>query len=88
MSTLWLSICAANAVCFILFALDKNFAGNARRRIPETTLHVATLAFAAPAAWLAIFYLRHKNRRTSFMVVTLAITIVQLCAAYCFRHYF
>ncbi|MBC6699859.1 DUF1294 domain-containing protein [Hymenobacter puniceus] len=66
-----------NLLCFLLFALDKQKAQNNQRRIPEKTLHFATLPGAAPGAWAAILLLHHKNRKSAFWGITLALTLLQ-----------
>jgi uncharacterized membrane protein YsdA (DUF1294 family) len=66
-----------NALCFLLFFLDKQKARRGQRRIAEKTLHLATLAGAAPGAWAAILLLHHKNRKASFWGITLLLTVVQ-----------
>ena len=71
-----------NALCFLLFALDKRKAQHGQRRISEKTLHLATLPGAAPGAWAAIFLLHHKNRKAAFWSVTLLITLLQGAALY------
>jgi uncharacterized membrane protein YsdA (DUF1294 family) len=65
-----------NALCFLLFALDKRKAQQGQRRIPEKTLHLATLPGAALGAWAAIFLLHHKNRKAAFWGVTLLLTLL------------
>ena len=71
-----------NALCFLLFFLDKRKAQRGQRRISEKTLHLATLAGAAPGAWAAIFLLHHKNRKVAFWGVTLLLTLLQGVAWY------
>jgi uncharacterized membrane protein YsdA (DUF1294 family) len=66
-----------NAACFLLFALDKHKARRGQRRIPERTLHLATLPGAALGAWAAIFLLHHKNRKAAFWGITLLLTLLQ-----------
>jgi uncharacterized membrane protein YsdA (DUF1294 family) len=66
-----------NVLCFLLFALDKQKAQRKQRRIAEKTLHLATLAGAAPGAWAAIWLLHHKNRKATFWGVTLGLTLLQ-----------
>ncbi|RZJ94224.1 MAG: DUF1294 domain-containing protein [Hymenobacter sp.] len=77
-----------NALCFILFALDKRKAQQGQRRISEKTLHLATLLGAAPGAWAAIFLLHHKNRKAAFWSITLLITLLQGTAFYFAMHHF
>jgi uncharacterized membrane protein YsdA (DUF1294 family) len=71
-----------NALCFLLFFLDKRKAQRGQRRIPEKTLHLATLPGAAPGAWAAIFLLHHKNRKAAFWSITLLLTVLQAVAGY------
>jgi uncharacterized membrane protein YsdA (DUF1294 family) len=71
-----------NALCFLLFALDKRKAQRGQRRISERTLHLATLPGAAPGAWAAIFLLHHKNRKAAFWSITLLITLLHGAALY------
>jgi uncharacterized membrane protein YsdA (DUF1294 family) len=71
-----------NALCFLLFFLDKRKARRGQRRISEKTLHLATLAGAAPGAWVAILLLHHKNRKASFWGITLLLTVLQGAAWY------
>jgi uncharacterized membrane protein YsdA (DUF1294 family) len=67
----------SNLLCFLLFFLDKQKAQRGQRRISEKTLHLATLAGAAPGAWAAIFLLHHKNRKAAFWSITLLLTVLQ-----------
>jgi uncharacterized membrane protein YsdA (DUF1294 family) len=84
MQILVLALLFFNALCFLLFFLDKQKARRGQRRISEKTLHLATLAGAAPGAWAAIFLLHHKNRKSAFWGVTLLLTILQGAALYLF----
>ena len=79
-----LSLLFLNALCFLLFFLDKRKAQRGQRRISERTLHLATLAGAAPGAWAAIFLLHHKNRKAAFWSVMLLLTVLQGAALYFF----
>ena len=71
-----------NTLCFLLFFLDKRKAQRGQRRISEKTLHLATLAGAAPGAWAAILLLHHKNRKAAFWSITLLLTVLQGAALY------
>ena len=84
MQLLLIGLLFFNALCFLLFFLDKRKAQRGQRRISERMLHLATLAGAAPGAWAAIFLLHHKNRKAAFWSVTLFITLVQGAALYFF----
>jgi uncharacterized membrane protein YsdA (DUF1294 family) len=74
----------SNLLCFLLFFLDKQKAQRGQRRISEKTLHLATLAGAAPGAWAAIFLLHHKNRKSAFWSITLLLTVLQGVVLYLF----
>jgi uncharacterized membrane protein YsdA (DUF1294 family) len=74
----------SNLLCFLLFFLDKRKAQRGQRRISEKTLHLATLAGAAPGAWAAIFLLHHKNRKAAFWSITLLLTVLQGVVLYLF----
>lgn len=82
MQILLLTLLLFNALCFLLFFLDKRRAQRGQRRISEKTLHLATLAGAAPGAWAAIFLLHHKNRKATFWGITLLLTVLQGAALY------
>jgi uncharacterized membrane protein YsdA (DUF1294 family) len=76
MNFVWLIPCwyaLVSAAAFIAFALDKRAAARNRWRTPERTLHGLELLGGWPGALLAIFTLRHKNRKGSFLVVTFLI---------------
>jgi uncharacterized membrane protein YsdA (DUF1294 family) len=74
----------SNLLCFLLFFLDKQKAQRGQRRISEKTLHLATLAGAAPGAWAAILLLHHKNRKAAFWSITLLLTVLQGVVLYLF----
>ena len=82
MQPLLLILLFFNVLCFALFYLDKQKAQRGQRRISEKTLHLATLAGAAPGAWAAIFLLHHKNRKAAFWGITLLLTVLQGAAWY------
>ncbi|MBO2012160.1 DUF1294 domain-containing protein [Hymenobacter negativus] len=77
-----------NALCFLLFALDKRKAQRGQRRIAEKTLHLATLPGATPGAWAAILLLHHKNRKAAFWSITLVLTLLQGAVLYLAVPYF
>ena len=56
----------ASLLAFMAYALDKSAAIQGRRRIPESTLHVVSLACGWPGALLAQQLLRHKSSKASF----------------------
>ncbi len=74
------SYALASLITFIAFALDKRAAARNRWRTPERTHHGLELLGGWPGALLAIFMLRHKNRKGSFLVVTFLIAAVHIGA--------
>lgn len=54
---------------FHLYAVDKLAAKQGRRRTPEKTLHLLSLAGGWPGALLAQQLMRHKCTKTSFVAV-------------------
>lgn len=56
-------------VAFLAHALDKSAAVAGRRRTPEQTLHLLSLAGGWPGALLAQQLLRHKTRKQPFVAV-------------------
>lgn len=59
----------ASVVTFFAYGLDKASARSGRSRTPENTLHGLALVGGWPGAAIAQRALRHKNRKTSFLVV-------------------
>lgn len=62
-------IVAMSLITFVVYGIDKQRAGTARRRIPEQTLHLLALLGGWPGAWLAQRQFRHKTKKTSFQIV-------------------
>lgn len=77
-----------NLITYLTFAWDKRRAQQNKRRIPERQLHTLTLLGGSPGAWLAIFRLRHKNRKFSFLIITILISIIHVGVAYLYLYYF
>ena len=58
-----------SALTFIVYAVDKSRATRGAWRVRESTLHLLELAWGWPGALAAQVVLRHKCRKTSFMLV-------------------
>lgn len=70
-----------------LYARDKNAAARGLRRIPEKTLHFASLAGGWPAALLAAAYLHHKTLKQPFRNI-FSLTACGNCALLALYLYF
>lgn len=71
---------AVSIVAFIAYALDKSAAKNNRWRTQERTLHLLGLLGGWPGALLAQRVLRHKSKKTAFLLV-FWLTVLINCAA-------
>ncbi|MGA2499674.1 MAG: DUF1294 domain-containing protein [Tepidisphaeraceae bacterium] len=58
-----------SALTFIVYAVDKSRATRGAWRVRESTLHFLELAWGWPGALAAQAVVRHKRRKTSFMIV-------------------
>ena len=56
-------------ITYGVYALDKNAARRGRTRVPERTLHLLALCGGWPGALFAQQRLRHKTRKTTFLIV-------------------
>lgn len=65
-SPVWLNLMLINGITFTLFALDKNFAINGRRRIPERWLLIYSLFFGWLGGLIAQQLFRHKTHKQPF----------------------
>ena len=63
-------------ISFILMAIDKRRARSHQRRIPEAVLHLFELLGGVYGALLAMYTLRHKNRKISFFLITFLIFLL------------
>jgi len=71
---------AASAVAFLAYWFDKSAARNGRWRTPESTLHLYGVLCGWPGALAAQTLLRHKSKKTAFLL-TFWGTVVVNCAA-------
>jgi uncharacterized membrane protein YsdA (DUF1294 family) len=78
-----------SVVTFHRYAVDKTAAKNKRRRTPENTLHLLSLAGGWPGALLAQQLMRHKCAKSSFVRVfwiTVAVNIAVFVAVFVALH--
>jgi uncharacterized membrane protein YsdA (DUF1294 family)/cold shock CspA family protein len=70
----------ASIITYGIYARDKTAAQNAGWRVPESTLHLMSLVGGWPGALIAQVLLRHKTRKTSFLI-GYWLTVIVNCAA-------
>lgn len=69
---------AINIISSFVFILDKIKAGSKFRRTPELTLHFLEILGGVLSIFPLMFIIRHKNRKTSYFIVTAAIFSIWL----------
>jgi uncharacterized membrane protein YsdA (DUF1294 family) len=69
-----------SAATFVTYGMDKSAAENGRRRTPESTLHMLSLAGGWPGALVAQRVFRHKTRKQPFQLVFWCTVIVNSVA--------
>lgn len=69
-----------SATTFAMYGLDKRAAEHGRRRIPEITLHLVSLAGGWPGALAGQRIFRHKTRKQPFRIIFWS-TAVANCVA-------
>lgn len=75
-----LVVLAVNGAAFAAFWLDKRFARNGARRIPEKTLLWLALAGGSIGAVTAQHFFRHKTRKEPFRSRLYGIVLLQAVA--------
>ena len=73
---------AWSMLAFFVFMADKRAARRHRRRVPERTLHLTEVLGGFPGAFIAIFMLRHKSSKPSFLIVSIFASVVNLVMLY------
>ena len=63
----------------LAFFLDKRFAENRARRIPEKWLHSLELLGGWPGALISSQLFRHKRAKASYMYILYGISLVHIC---------
>jgi uncharacterized membrane protein YsdA (DUF1294 family) len=71
---------AMSALTLAVYGWDKRCAGRGSRRVRERTLHACELLGGWPGAIVGQQLFRHKRRKWSFLVVTIAIAAIHLAA--------
>jgi len=73
---------AANILSAIFFVLDKQKAIQKKRRISEMTLHLFELAGGVFINITLMYLIRHKNKKTSYFMITYAILAIWCVAMF------
>ena len=77
----WLALYyGVSIITYGAYARDKTAAQNARRRIPESQLHLMSLIGGWPGALIAQTLLRHKTSKPSFLI-RYWLTVIVNCIA-------
>jgi uncharacterized membrane protein YsdA (DUF1294 family) len=71
-------IAVVNASAFVLFMLDKHFAQEGMRRVPESTLLLVALIGGSAGAIAGQQYWRHKTRKEPFRTMLFSIPVIQV----------
>lgn len=86
LSTLSITITIASLsisiLTFILYSIDKRAAINAHFRIPEASLHLASLLGGWPGALIARPILRHKTNKNRFIIFFWLSVIINFFSLY------
>ena len=75
---------AVNALGFILMLLDKQFAKNKSRRIPEATLMGVAVIGGSIGSLIGMYAVRHKTKHPKFTIGIPVVLAIQLVLAYRF----
>jgi uncharacterized membrane protein YsdA (DUF1294 family) len=68
-------------IAFAAFAFDKSRSRHpGARRMPERTLHAISALGGFPGAILAMWFIRHKNRKPVFVAITLALAALHIAS--------
>lgn len=71
-----------SALTFSLYSIDKRASLQHRQRIPEASLHIATMLGGWPGALIARALLRHKTKKIRFVVFFWLSIIINFAALY------
>ncbi len=67
-----------SVVSFAAYGLDKRWAVNGSRRVPEQTLHILALLGGWPGALLGQRQFRHKTKKLSFLIVFWCVVVLHV----------
>lgn len=79
---MWYYLLGINIIAVIIFIYDKIAATRGKRRIPEFTLHLLELLGGVFGIVCTMLLIHHKNKKTSYYIYTIVITITWLCLLY------
>ncbi|HLO39621.1 MAG TPA: DUF1294 domain-containing protein [Phycisphaerales bacterium] len=65
-------------ITFISYWIDKRASTRGSWRTPERNLHTLELVCGWPGAYAAMWLLRHKNRKGSFILLTILCTLANI----------
>lgn len=72
-----------NILTFLIMAIDKYKAKRARRRIPEKTLFTLVFLGGGIGGIIAMYTIRHKNKKVRFVIGFPLILIIEIIASLC-----
>jgi len=82
LAPVYAGLAGVNVATLVLYGYDKRQAIAGGMRIPEATLHLASLVGGSPGALAGQLLFRHKTRKRSFRVVFIAIVLLQVGIIY------
>ena len=74
----WAFIIVVNIVAFFMYGFDKQRAERGGWRVPEASLHMASLIGGSIGAYLGMKNFRHKTKKGSFKVIYWLIVMIQI----------
>lgn len=72
-----------NTLTFLIMAIDKYKAKRARRRIPEKTLFTFVFLGGGIGGIIAMYTIRHKNKKIRFVIGFPLILILEIVTFFC-----
>lgn len=81
--TILIYLLIINLLTFLVMAIDKYKAKRAKRRIPEKTLFTLVALGGGIGGIIAMYTIRHKNKKTRFIIGFPAILILEIITFLC-----